>query len=176
MLFTTAGDYKLCAIKSSRSIVHPSLLSVLGLLYAATIDAWPFQGPGQVSCHMPSIAMLPFVAIIVDKTPSPKQLVGLEFLFARSGPELIASRRSEHSHLSIVRLAQLWTCVCLDEIRRSRRPLTMCMPIICPASGFTDGMKMKSFVSWWNDQMHIQIVLLFMLPEHISAAFLVVGE
>jgi len=26
------------------------------------------------------------------------------------------------------------------------------------------------------DQMHIQIVLLFMLPEHISAAFLVVGS
>jgi hypothetical protein len=44
--------------------------------------------------------------------------------------------------------------------------------LVCPASGFTDGMKMKSFVRWWNDQMHIQIILLFMLPEHISAAFL----
>jgi hypothetical protein len=29
------------------TIVYPSLLSVLGLLYTATIDdAWPFQRPG----------------------------------------------------------------------------------------------------------------------------------
>ena len=101
--------------------------------------------------HMPSIAMC-FVSLpsLPDKLPGPKRLVGLAV------PIFVIDlvRRSEHASFdrslgTAVDLRAVW----MDETRRCRR-LTMCLPIICSASGFADGM--KSFVkSWWDDQMHI---------------------